>query len=1031
MSDVTIPVFDGENYGSWKKRIIMYLKMKKCDAVATREKTTADKQEEWDENNLKAINYIYSAITNKQLEFVSEKNTAYEIVKKFDELYSKESTALQIICRNKLDKLRLKNYNDTAVFFSDFEKAVNELKTAGAQVTEKEKMNYMLRTLPESLSYIGDLVDVLKEEDQTVEYVKNKIRMIDLKNKDGSENSGVQSNAFLAENKTRTRKQDQSCYNCGKTGHFKRDCRQDVTGRGSWKRGVQYQGRNRGNFNQRGGYGNWQRGRGEQHGSKGGRFQGTRDYQQSGHSISNFITEVQSLTVRSEIKSGNNNEKEINWLLDSGCTDHIINNDEYFSDYVILENPINVKIADGKVLKATKVGHVISKFSVYGGKIPIKMQNVYYVENMERNLISYARITDKHKIVSIGNNSKVFDRYNNLIAIAWKEGRVYKMTSVIDHKEVDVNVVSNSRDSMTTKEKWHRILGHVNFNYLKTLCKDQLLDGVPEELESEFMKCKICIENKMHNVPFENNRSKAKEILEIIHTDLNGPQSTPGLNGEKYFLTFIDDYSKVGRVYPIKSKDQVYDCFVRYVNEIENLTGKTIKKLRCDNGKEYMNKNIYQLVKKKGIVLDACPPYVHELNGTAERYNRSIMDMSRCLLAEARVDRKFWPEVVCAAAYLKNRTLANTIEKKTPYEILFRKKPNAKHLRLYGSRVFVRVPEQLRRSKWDRKADLGILLGYNEVGYRVLVNNRVIIARHVDLVEENVKCIALNRNDSESECSKDSEYESIESKSESKNEQKERNIDKGISSKQEREQTQELRRSKRERKFPSKYEDSYVYSNEIYVNFCSADSPVNFEEAINSDESESWKHAMNKEIECLNKNKTWNLVEKPEKKVALDVKWVYTKKSENNYKARLVVRGFQQKEIVDDIYSPVAKMQTFKILLSYCCQEGLIVEQMDVETAFLNSKVLSEIYVKQPRGYEDGTDKVCKLEKALYGLRESPRAWYDCFDNFLEKLGFKRSEYDYCLYTMRNGNDAIYLIMFVDDLLICCKNKKKKTRYKL
>lgn len=377
-------------------------------------------------------------------------------------------------------------------------------------------------------------------------------------------------------------------------------------------------------------------------------------------------------------------------------------------------------------------------------------------------------------------------------------------------------------------------------------------------------------------------------------------------------------------------------------------------------------------MREKGIALNACLPYVHELNGTAERYNRSIMDISHCLLAEAKVDTKFWPEVVCAAAYLKNRTLANTIEKKTPYEILFGEKPNVKHLRLYGSQVFVRVPEQLRRSKWDRKADLGILLGYTEVGYRVLINSKIIVARHVDIVEENTKCIGLI-DDSESEYSSKSGDEIITNELDlrvkqitEKNEIESLNTQKPI-------QTTELRKSNRERKPPVRYDDSYIYNNIVYVTFCSTDSPDTFEEAINSNESEYWIEAMNKEIECLNKNKTWELVNKPENKIVIDVKWVYTRKSENRYKARLVVRSFQQKEIVDDIYSPVAKMQTLKILLYYC-QEGLIVEQMDVETAFLNGLVLSEIYIRQPLGYEDGTDRVCKLLKALYGLRESPRA---------------------------------------------------------
>ena len=98
-------------------------------------------------------------------------------------------------------------------------------------------------------------------------------------------------------------------------------------------------------------------------------------------------------------------------------------------------------------------------------------------------------------------------------------------------------------------------------------------------------------------------------------------------------------------------------------------------------------------------------------------------------------------------------------------------------------------------------------------------------------------------------------------------------------------------------------------------------------------------------MNSLEKNKTWELVEKPKNEKVLDFKWIYTKKSENVYKARIVVRGYQQKDMLDDIYSPVAKTQTLKVLLSYCCQNGLSIEQMDVETAFLNRKVKSKVFV--------------------------------------------------------------------------------------
>ena len=140
----------------------------------------------------------------------------------------------------------------------------------------------------------------------------------------------------------------------------------------------------------------------------------------------------------------------------------------------------------------------------------------------------------------------------------------------------------------------HRTLGHVNFNYLNSMCKNNTLEGLHREIESDYYKCATCIENKMHNISFDNNRKRAKDILEIVHTDLNGPHNTVGYKGETYFITFIDDYRKLTKIYAIKSKNEVYDRFVEYINSIENKTGKKIKNLRCDNGTEYLNKDMYK-----------------------------------------------------------------------------------------------------------------------------------------------------------------------------------------------------------------------------------------------------------------------------------------------------------------------------------------------------------------------------------------------------------------------------------------------------
>ena len=125
------------------------------------------------------------------------------------------------------------------------------------------------------------------------------------------------------------------------------------------------------------------------------------------------------------------------------------------------------------------------------------------------------------------------------------------------------------------------------------------------------------------------------------------------------------------------------------------------------------------------------------------------MDTSRCLLTEAKVHNRFWPEIVRTAAYLKNRLLVNTFDRKTPYKILFGMKPDAKYLKIYGGRIFVRISEEKCKSKWDKKANLGVLLGYSDVGYRLLINNQMVVARHVDVVEDYIKLIGDDKNNRE------------------------------------------------------------------------------------------------------------------------------------------------------------------------------------------------------------------------------------------------------------------------------------------
>jgi len=373
--EIKIQQFNGQDYNLWKKRILLYLKMKKCDEVAIRPMLSSDNSTAWAESNLKAMNYIYCGISNEQLEFVSNEETAYNILKKFDEMYSRESTAIQICVRNRLEKIKLQDYDDSSVYFTDFEKLINELKSSGATVTEKEKLNYMLRTLPESLSYIGDLIDAVREQDQTCEFVKNKIKMWEIRDKTEQGKNVTKSSAFKGERKNLEKR---TCYKCGKLGHIKANCR--TTGlKGNFKTqnstdqvylqgggSTNYRGNN---FNT---HGYVQRGRGgyfnpcQIYNPRGrGAMQSIRRYNQNKYCNrdSNCETNTNESSVfDTELNKGRNNietmntevnscdKREINWVIDSGCTDHIINNDAFFDEFVTLQKPIDVKVGDGRCI---------------------------------------------------------------------------------------------------------------------------------------------------------------------------------------------------------------------------------------------------------------------------------------------------------------------------------------------------------------------------------------------------------------------------------------------------------------------------------------------------------------------------------------------------------------------------------------------------------------------------------------------------------------------------------------------------------
>jgi Reverse transcriptase (RNA-dependent DNA polymerase) len=222
---------------------------------------------------------------------------------------------------------------------------------------------------------------------------------------------------------------------------------------------------------------------------------------------------------------------------------------------------------------------------------------------------------------------------------------------------------------------------------------------------------------------------------------------------------------------------------------------------------------------------------------------------------------------------------------------------------------------------------------------------------------------------------------------------------------------------------PSRFEDYVTYkTKQIYKK-----EPTTFNEVLKRSDCECWINAMKEELISIENNQTWELTELPEGRKAIGSKWVYKiKEGENKdtkYKARLVAQGFSQKYGIDydEVFAPVARTTTLRILLSLAGKMNYIAKHYDIKTAFLNGTLEEEIYMKQPPGFSNGS-KVYKLKKSIYGLKQSAKVWNDTLNNSLLKNGMKRSEADKCLYAMNSGGEVMYLLVHVDDILVIGKN---------
>jgi hypothetical protein len=207
----------------------------------------------------------------------------------------------------------------------------------------------------------------------------------------------------------------------------------------------------------------------------------------------------------------------------------------------------------------------------------------------------------------------------------------------------------------------------------------------------------------------------------------------PSIGGSRYFATFLDDYSKLSVVVPMKQKSEVAKVTEWTINRLELQSGKKLKSVRTDQGKEYVNKALENVFRGKGTVHEKTAPYTAEQNRSAERLNRQLEEKVWAMLDDSRLPKELWAEAVVTANYTRNRTPVSA-HGMTPWEAFFGKKPKLGHMRVFGARAFAHVPKQ-RRRKLDPVSERGVFVGYepDSKAYRVLreSDGKLIIRRDV------------------------------------------------------------------------------------------------------------------------------------------------------------------------------------------------------------------------------------------------------------------------------------------------------------
>lgn len=610
-------------------------------------------------------------------------------------------------------------------------------------------------------------------------------------------------------------------------------------------------------------------------------------------------------------------------------------------------------------------------------------------------------------------------------------------------------------------ERWHSRFGHLNSRDLNSLSSKGMVRGLDLKMPKDF-KCMTCAVGKISTKSFPSySQVNTKAVLELVHTDLCGPFRVRSQGGALYLMTITDDYSRFIFTYFLKNKCDAFEVFKLFTAMAEKQSGRKSMKVRSDNGKEYLNSRFKEFFEKNGVLHQTTISHTPQQNGVAERANRTLIEMARCMLHESGLPPSLWAEAVNTAAYIRNRSPTKVLGEVTPYEKWYSKKPSVAHFKTFGCDAVV-LQKQRTGGKLEPKGLKMKFVGYENFskGYRLFNTERreIVKARDVIFFEssfENAESTSktvdeLNVNifypaneidggDASNDVATDDvqQDDNFETASEEETQyESETEIEQSDAGGTQSNETQLKRGRGRPKLIRTKMKGRprkvYVTDRELLNTI--VEDPQTLKEALKSDEADEWKKAMNAEYQSIIKNKTWDLVDRPKSGNIIGSKWVFSIKRRadgtvERYKARLVAQGCSQRYQVDyhETFAPVVRHSTIRIVLALAVQHELLIHHIDIVAAYLNGDLEDDVYMEQPPMFKDPNNerKVCKLKKALYGLRQAGREWNRKVTEIILSMNFQRCQTDNCVYFQRDGDCIVIIALYVDDMILAASTKEK------